>query len=228
MTSAEEKWELPAALRVTPENLADVEAWQREIARRVNSPFTSLSPLEHEIARARQLIEDHKLTLRGLDVIIKRGGTRGKHLRRLKAAQEARPIVAAQLAEAYASAGRFDLAAEHDPAQRELYLKIWQAVWSDDEDLCECEAHRGQGKNASFEVTQRFVLKDIFSLKHRQIVSLIKCAGCAHLNARPATPDILAQRAHRARARAIVAGMTPDDAARELRARNHTAEVLLK
>lgn len=234
MTQADEKWELPEGVRFKPETAAAHEKAQAEWAARAASPFASLTPQEQERERAARLIEEHKATLAALDSAIARAFTRAslteEQRREYEGAAAARPHVAAQLAEAYASAGRFDLAAKYEPGRKQKadYLRIWRAVWRDDSHSCACEPHRGSGQHARIEVPTQYVRKDIYSVRHDAVLPLVACSKCRCLNVQPLPRALAEQRAHRARALSIAEGLKPAEAAERLRELNHTTEALLK
>lgn len=222
-----ERWELPGPLRLTPERLEEVEAEQRKLAARAQSPFANLSPAEHERATAARVASEHKANLELLDFLILKGEGLKRPSRKerggLRVAKDARPAVAAQLAAAYAVVGRYDLAAEVEPdeGQRAEYLKIWGAVWRKDEAWCDCPPPLAGG-------THSFVRQNIFSAKHQREMPLLRCAVCGCMNVAPLPAALAEQRRHRAAAQALVGGMKPDEAKRVLTAHKHTAEALLK
>lgn len=225
--TSEERWELPEPLRVTPEMLAEIDRADREALARGQSPFLALSPQERERARAIQIAAEYEQALEHLDSLIKQGAKRkwptGRQKKELAAAREARPAVAAQLAEAYAASGRFDLAAEAHPDRKQKadYLRVWRAVFRDDAHWCDCPKPLSGG-------THTFVRQDIFSVKHDRFMPLLRCSNCKCLNVAPMPKEIVEQRAHRATAAQLVRGMKPDDAKRELIRRGHVAKELLK
>ncbi len=140
-----EKWELPPRLRMdSAEKLAAADAAQRELARKVQSPFASVSPSERERERAARLVAEHKATaeLLGGYILVtqRREDLSGGERRQLAAAREALPVILTQLAEAYAATGRYDKAAEYEPdeGKRDEYLRIWEAVWKNDGEWCDC------------------------------------------------------------------------------------------
>jgi len=136
----------------------------------------------------------------------------------LQELQDARHHIAARLAEAYASIGRFDLAAEIEPREetRAEYVEILEAINRPDDEWCSC----GPGRD--------YVLRDVLSLRHGRVMTARRCGGCKLLNVTGLPPHIAEQRAHRAKAHALVAGKSPEEAKAVLTAQGHTAEKLIK
>lgn len=234
---AQGKWHLPKPLQVTAENLERIERANAELAARVASPYARLSPQEQERARAAALItelaEQLRLVNKRLGKVFTAAGA--DHFDELLTTQRS---LWRQLAEAHASTGRFDLAAHYtdtdtadDRRQKAEYLRIWRAVWRDDAHFCSCPPTRGSGQRADVTAPSYFVRKDIYSVKHDRVLPLLKCGRCHCLNVttrKDVLAPIVAQRAHRARAQELVAGLSPAEAAARLRAMSHTSEVLLK
>lgn len=223
--NAKGKWELPEALRATPERLAEFDAAQRELAKRANSPFANLSASEGERARASRVIPELTESLgvieKKLGKVFTAGGV--ESFEELKAAQR---TLWRQLAEAHAATGRYDFAAhyEYDPAERYRYQRTWRAVWRDDEHFCACPP-----TNAGH--PQFFVVGDVFSIKHGREMMLVKCSACKCLNVttnRRVLDALLTQRAHRRTAAALASGQSPTEAAKTLRKHSHTTRELLK
>jgi hypothetical protein len=215
-----EKWELPEALRISnPDVLKRADAMAAELAIRTNSPFGRLSPQEQERANAAIMAKDLRSNLTNVnrqitEIILVDGSEQTKRLNEL---QDARLQICARLSEAYASLGRFDLAAEMAPDLdvRKEYVEILAAINRDDGEWCECAPGRDH------------VLRDVFSLKHGRMVSIRRCTGCKGLNAGPLPVHLAEQRAHRAKAAGMVAGKTPEEAKAILSAQGHTTERLI-
>lgn len=218
------RWELPEALRVTPERLAAFDEAQRELARRVNSPFANLTPSEHARARAAQLIPELAMALDHVEKQLGRVFTR-KGVEHFGELTDAQKNLWRQLAEAHAATGRFDEAAryEYDRTEKARYLRWWRAVWRDDEHFCACPR-----TNAG--LPQFFAVADIFSVKHGREMALVKCGGCRCLNV-TSRADILGpireQRSHR-RAALAIGAKTPADEKRMLSAAKLTTAHLLR
>lgn len=230
----QEKWQLPEPLRLTDdkreviaERLAAAEAAQARLVARAQSPFARLSPAEFERATAARVVEEYRATLEVLDALILKGERLKRPTRKerggLRVALEARPAIAAQLAEAYATTGRYDLAAEVTPDrdQKALYLRIWRAIWRDDAHWCACPPPLAGG-------THTFVRQDIFSVRHDREMPLLKCSSCPCLNVTPLPAALVEQRALRATARQLAGDLKPDDAKAVLLERGHTSERILK
>lgn len=223
--NARGKWELPEALRATPERLAEFEAAQRELARRSQSPFANLSPSQSERARAARVIPELEAALKGVEKKLGKVFTAGG-AESFEELQEAQKIFWRQLAEAHAVTGRYDLAAhyEYDRPEKARHLRVWRAVWRDDGHFCACPATLAGHP-------QFFVVADIFSVKHNREMMLVKCSACKCLNvttSREVLAPLQEQRAHRRAASAAAANLSPADAAKALRARGHTSRELLK
>jgi hypothetical protein len=228
------KWHLPKSLQVTDEMMPAIEKAQAEIAARVASPFASLTPQEQERARAQTLVKELTEQLQHVQKRISKVFTRGgaDHFDELLKTQRS---LWRQLAEAHASTGRFDLAAEYtddktaeERRQKAEYIRIWRAVWRDDSHFCACGPHRGSGKNASLEVPASYVKKDIFSVAHNAVMPLVACSKCKCMNVMPLPKALAEQRSARAQAHALAGDLKPADAAARLREANHTTEALTR
>lgn len=225
----EATWTLPANLRLTDLNLAAVKAQERIWATTAASPYANTSSVEFERARSVRIAEELRATLADISRRIGLAITTGEgNLDSLRADQLE---LKHQLAERYAVFGRYDLAAEVEPqtAYRDQYIAILEAVWRDDDVWCECEPHRAQG-TSSAQFTNKVAVQDVWSIKHGVVMTLLRCnaKGCGFLNVGHLPSDLAAQRAHRATAQQVAGNLSPDEAAKELRARQHTAQRLLK
>lgn len=98
-------------------------------------------------------------------------------------------------AEALAVLGRFDEAAALGTAKSEFYQKVWNAVWADDEERCNCSQIAVRTKvakditdeNAGLDtkeivVRHTYVVRPVFSVKHGQEFPLVACNACGYLN----------------------------------------------
>jgi hypothetical protein len=216
------RWELPEALRLTPEKLAEAEAEQRALARTSPSPYANLSPAQSESARAARVIPELEAALKGVEKKLGRVFTAGG-AESFGELQEAQKVTWRQLAEAHATLGRFDLAAhyEYDRAECARYLRYWRAVMRDDEHFCPCIPSLTSERDVTFPT--HYVKQDVFSVKHGREMHLIACASCRFLNVTHLPPHLAEQRRHRAAARQLAEGLSPSEAARILTARGHTA-----
>lgn len=215
MPHSEDKWELPEALKITnPDVLARADAMQSELALRVNSPFGHLNPQEQERANAAVMIEHLKGDLERVKTQLTDtdGATPKQEL------EDAVHQISARLAEAYASLGRFDLAAEIEPREetRAEYVEILEAINRPDDEWCGCAPGRD------------FVLRNVFSLKHGRVMFARKCGGCKTVNVTSLPPHLANERAHRAQARGLVGEKTPDEAKAILTAQRHTTAQLIR
>lgn len=213
--SDEGKWELPEALRITdPLVLAQSEQMRTELTKRAQSPFAHLSPQEQERHQAGIMATHLEGELQHLsEQIVKVLTVGGGDLDELA---EAKKAIAARLAEAYASLGRYDLAFEIDPRSehRAEHLEILEAMKRPDDEWCEC----GPGRD--------FIKRDVI-LPNGERRILRACSGCKTVNLVFIPKHLAQQRARRAKARTMVAGMSIEDAANHLRARGHTHENLI-
>lgn len=157
---------LPDFLTRTKEQKEAERARQDELRRKFNSKLR-LTPAENE--RARALVMEKEIRAR----------------RKTKERD-------AQLADNLAKQGRFDEAAEAHPdlEMKDYYRSVWEAVWSDDEDLCDCRQPKAihQGKQVLLQKFQH--VRDIYSLRENQEVPLLRCLVCGDMNARPLTTDL--------------------------------------
>lgn len=101
---------------------------------------------------------------------------------------EARVLAENQLAEALAMQGRFAEAADehHDAVKRAEFRAVGKAMEMDDGEKCDCPDIEGS-------ITPRFERRRIFSPVHGEVVSLVECQTCGHVNARPITSRLLAK-----------------------------------
>jgi hypothetical protein len=189
----EKKWDLPDALRVdldTEESRLLLKKADEDQARwkaKFNTPFLNTTPQTRERARAIILTEEYEAY--GLDTLT--------------------DIQLQELAEAYATLGRFDLAEKVAPTAdlKTEYAHIWACVFRDDTEWCE------HGRLA------QFVRKDIYSIKHGETVSLLRCNECGEMNALPPPDHITKARALRAANREKYKGLHPMDAKKKMEAR---------
>lgn len=197
----DEKWTLPLRLQInSPEALEKAEAFQKQLAQKANSPFARLSPQEQERINAARMVDHLSTDLVRIDDELAK--QENKELR------EGRYAIASRLAEAYATLGRFDMAAEVDPreAHKAEHLAILEAI-NREPTKCEC----APGKSFIKRETPHGIL--------------IACSGCKTLSLVQVIPkDLADQRAMRAKAQSMVAGMAPDEASKTLKAAGHTTK----
>lgn len=123
-----EQWHLPEPLRITNPQVALAAAqMQKDLSKRVVSPFARLSPEQFARSRAQGRIEHLSRALQQVDRELRtRFDPRNRS--RLK---EARQALAIRLAENFAVIGRYDLAVELDPRpeyQREYAKHLQQEL----------------------------------------------------------------------------------------------------
>jgi hypothetical protein len=188
----EDKWNLPDAL-LSPEKIAEAAAAQKELALRVNSPYANKTSADIQRFNAGILITETEKLLEAIPL------------------EDLHSTVREQYAEALAETGNFQKAAEATSieAKSEFYDSLWDAVWKDDEERCDC-AHQefvnGQRKNNIFAESQ------VWSLKHNREMSVIKCGSCSHRNVRPLPDSIQKERALRRRVIELTSGRSKEEA----------------
>lgn len=101
--------------------------------------------------------------------------------------KEARILAENQLADALAMQGRFAEAAEihNDKHRRKHFRDIGKALEMDDAKKCKCKDSKARINGAELSITPRFEQGRVFSPIHNDLVSLVRCHKCGHLNARP-------------------------------------------
>jgi hypothetical protein len=106
---------------------------------------------------------------------------------------QARILLESQLADALAMQGKYvDAASIHpDPERKEYFESIVTALEMDDEEKCDCPDTDAKIGDVDIAVTPRFERAKIFSPIHRELVSLVECSKCGHLNARPLRSQLL-------------------------------------
>lgn len=172
----EQKWSLPEKFRLTDELLEQNNQRQREWRETLGVP--TVSP-QHK-ARQRALLVRQEYEQAGNTSL-------------LPATQ------LSQLAEAYATLGRFDKAADLAPTdgERAEYLEFWSAVWRDDSASC---AH-GDG--------HYYAERDVFSVKLDADAVIMRCNMCGFRNCVPLPAEIEDQRKKRRAAREKFSGRHP-------------------
>lgn len=135
--------------------LLENDAIQKELGEKINQPFTANTPLQRMMSKA-------FITIATLEA----------------AGNFSSDFTIEQLAEAYATVGRYDDAAAISKANKELYSKYWEAVWLDDDKWCE---HVDKHK---------YIREHIWSKKENCAMPLLACNICGTWNALDA-PDHL-------------------------------------
>jgi hypothetical protein len=216
---------LPAHLRLTPEQLARAAADNARALAEANHPFALASPHERARARGVREAEEWGAALAQIEVALAnalKSGTDDEVL----AAMNARRNALDHLSEAYAAQGRFDLAAAHAPddARRKELEKLWHAVMRPDDEVCGEECRKKFDDDPTL-LTKERVVHEVWSVKHNRVMPVVAC-HCGEWNARALPAEIGRQRAARSRARTLTEGLKPADAAETLRrARLTTREV---
>lgn len=223
------RWTLPERYRLTPEMLAECDADQKRLAAAAVLPYGGMSPLDIERVRSVVLAENLRVTLDELEKQISRVIVTGEggDLEELRTSRRA---LRHSLAERLAITGRYDLAAEIEPesAYRDRYVAILDAVLREDDEWCNCGELRGSGEHVNLTVSQQVVDEEIFSIRHGQIMMLLKCNSCGFLNVSSLPNHIANQRSLRARARQVAGSLSPAEAEQELSKRGHTSVRLLR
>lgn len=158
----EEVWQLPVSLRITnPKVREAADRQQADLAAKVNNPFVRLSLLEAERAWA-----------------IRREVETRRALMSVSGTDTAR-LLKGRLAEALASQGRYDEAAECDerPEYKAEYQSIHAAL-SRDIPRCDCVHHQFTHEGRKQHRPQEFVKRQVFDVQTGKFVELRKCNGC--------------------------------------------------
>jgi hypothetical protein len=152
----------------------------------------------------------------------------------LEASEGKSGLAQAQLADAMAMQGKYAEAAEihPNPARTEHFENIIAALEMPDDEKCVCQdtrAHvtqiagrdvirklaKGETVDTASEggtvisLTPRFERARIFSPIHNDVVSLVECRKCGHLNARPLRSRVLQHNDARAQNEAAAQGKSP-------------------
>lgn len=188
----EQAWKLPAKFRISAQNRdKDQEkllAAANEQQQIWRERFAQPNPSPIERSRGRALIIIDEYTAMGVNAL-----TDDQLI---------------EFSEAYATIGRYDEAyrvAPNKTLKRE-YVEIFGAIQRSDDDQCDCGT------------ASHFVKKDIYSIFHEAVVSLVKCGKCGHVNAKPTPSHIIEARVHRANIREQFTGLHPLEAKKQMEA----------
>jgi hypothetical protein len=109
----------------------------------------------------------------------------------------ARILAQQQLADALAMQGRYTEAAEtHTDRHRRKYFRdLVKALEMPDSEKCKCGDRKAEMNGQEIAVTPRYEAEKIFSPIHNDIVSVVKCSKCPHMNARPLRSRLLQSQA---------------------------------
>lgn len=104
-----------------------------------------------------------------------------------------RNFIKDQLADALAMQGRYEEAAStHTEKHRRAYFRsVGKALEKDDAEKCRCKDKKAEIGDAEISITPRFEKARIYSPVHGELVSLVACSHCGHLNARPLRSRLL-------------------------------------
>lgn len=109
-----------------------------------------------------------------------------------------------RLAQSLSMQGRHEEAAGHSAEQKKYYQGIVAAIEMDDSEKCDCEDTVGKIGEQDIAITPRFAAREVFSLTHQKIVSLVTCNKCGHENARAPKARILLSQSAMNNNRAVV------------------------
>jgi len=125
--------------------------------------------------------------------------------------RQARILAQNQLADAIAMQGRFAEAAQThtDKTRRKYFRDVGKAIEKPDEEKCSCSDRKAKVGDNELEITPRFERAQIFSPVHNEVVSLVECSKCRHLNARPLRSRLLKHNDAIAQNEAAVKGKHP-------------------
>lgn len=201
MNDQDPKWEVPIKWRFDETNPEFEElarrstAEQAKWAKRANSPFGNQSASEFERGRAVRRIEAKKEALATLTID-----------------DPMYVNIAAQLSEAYATVGRFDLAAQTDTRKKYQveYERVWLAVTRNESEWCE----HGQPSGPTQKGVSSTKLWEgtVWSIKLGREVPLLKCCECGLTCAGPLPADLADLEARRQAHRESLRGLTPEQA----------------
>lgn len=175
MSIDSEKWTLPERYQLdSADKLKAAAQSQFELAKKVNSPLTTLLPVEAEFLRAQRTEAHIREIIDDTDPVTQ------LNLRR-------------KLSDALAVQGRFGEAIEIEPG--EAKKAEYQSYLDAGDKLCNC-VNEGTWNNRPFRVTAHFVKREVFSQK-----SFIACSKCGALAQADIPPSIVKQRGLRRQTR---------------------------
>lgn len=202
---------------LSPERLAENEEFQRRLREKLSHRLTIQSPNEIEMSRAAVLLKQNAEIINALHIQLSKA-KRGKlEIRR------ALKRYYAENAEAWATLGAFDKAAEIEPdkQRKKEYHAKHKAMMIDDKLWCEHSLYK---LTDGLRLPNYFREQDVFSEKHGRIVSVLKCLECGFRNIAPITKDLQELSQVRAEAIKMTKGMRSEEAARVLESKGLTAE----
>jgi hypothetical protein len=158
---------LPRIAKPTDEQLKAADEQQRALAKRIG---LQASPEQRILARAIARIDE-------LNKIPRTDWTQKQLIRYI---------------EALDMAGRFNEA--YDLTGDRKYSELWDAIWKDDEEICDCPDTPDvvMENNRPVEVvhSRHFTRRRVYSLQHDKHVDLIVCNKCSHSNAKTDTKPV--------------------------------------
>lgn len=181
--SDDQKWTIPERFRASTDLtdeaahnlLLACDAEQKRLSTLVVSPFARQSPRVMYRRKAAVTIEN-LLKIREFDPLT--------------------DDQTEQLAESYASIGRYDLAAGATKVNADAYTKIWDAVFLDDSKWCD----HGDAR--------MHVSEYIWSIREQKELPLLRCGVCGMLNVLDKPAKLVAASQYRATHQGKTAGMS--------------------
>lgn len=193
MLNDDQVWGIPERFRASTDMTDEAafallqrnDAAQKELGERINAPFAQNTPLERQMSKAGITIET---------------------LNAVRESQELTGYQIESLAEAYATIGRYDLAADTtaDAAKKATYETYWAAVFRPDDEWC---PHPEQHK---------YVKEQIYSIKEQKEMPILACNVCRCLNVADSPAKLAEESDTRTRVRAETKGMTQEQVKKHL------------
>ena len=184
---------LPDFLTLSKAQIAENARQQDDLRLKFNTRLRT-TPLEDERAKA-MILEP---TIRESIILIEEADAEAeKHRRGRKPKVQKDSVRLAlakmRLAENLASQGKYLEASQTAPTTEltDHYKQISDAVFSDDEDLCECERPTGVVGNDVLEFPRHRILGYVYSVKHAREMPLLQCQVCGEMNVRSLTPNLV-------------------------------------
>lgn len=207
-----DQWHLPEPLRITNPKVAEASAeFQKQMAQSNPSPLAHVAPKELELQRAARMAEHLEQDYRRIIEQTYRAKAAG-----LPSLSEARNAIAARLAEAYATLGRYPEALLIDPRpeHRIQYRQVLRAIERPDGEWCDCPPGAD------------YVKETVMSHVHGKLMPLRACGRCRGVNVTELPTHLEHQQSLESQAAQMVKGLPMDEAAKRLRAAGLTSERL--
>ena len=200
---------------ITPERLAENEEFQRGLRSKFASRFSLKSSLEIEMSRAALLLKANAEIINALHIQHAKAKTGKQTIKRMLNRYYS------ENAEAWASLGAFDKAADIEPDKRRKkdYLSKHKALLIDDSEWC---SHLKYKIEDNHRLPNYFRESSVFSEKHGRVVAVLRCNECGFRNIAPLPSDLEKLSQDRAEAVKLTKGMRSEDAANLLAAKGFT------